>query len=205
MMRLAVALLVSASSRRGVDARGSSCSMEVGMNVLRLILVSAALSHAPVADAASLTLTMNVIDAGGVGRSIGTVEMRDTRYGLLIAPKLSDLPPGLHGFHVHENPACGSTAPNSQVGAGLAAGGHYDPAKTGKHLGPEDRNGHLGDLPVLVVDPDGTATLPVLAPRLKVKDVKDRSLMVHAGQDNYSDQPAPLGGGGARIACGVIK
>ena len=28
---------------------------------------------------------------------------------------------------------------------------------------------------------------------------------VHAGGDNYSDQPAPLGGGGARIACGVIK
>ncbi|MBF9200908.1 superoxide dismutase, partial [Acinetobacter baumannii] len=23
--------------------------------------------------------------------------------------------------------------------------------------------------------------------------------------DNYSDSPLPLGGGGARIACGVIK
>jgi Cu-Zn family superoxide dismutase len=29
--------------------------------------------------------------------------------------------------------------------------------------------------------------------------------MVHTGGDNYSDTPAPLGGGGARIACGVIK
>jgi Cu-Zn family superoxide dismutase len=28
--------------------------------------------------------------------------------------------------------------------------------------------------------------------------------MIHAGGDNYADQPAPLGGGGARIACGVI-
>ena len=28
--------------------------------------------------------------------------------------------------------------------------------------------------------------------------------MVHASGDNYSDDPAPLGGGGARIACGVI-
>lgn len=99
------------------------------MNLLRLIPVGAALAHASVADAASLMLTMNAIDAGGVGRSIGTVEMRDTRYGLFIAPKLSDLPPGLHGFHVHENPACGPTAPNGQTGAGLAAGGHYDPAK----------------------------------------------------------------------------
>jgi Cu-Zn family superoxide dismutase len=28
--------------------------------------------------------------------------------------------------------------------------------------------------------------------------------MIHEGGDNYSDQPKPLGGGGARIACGVI-
>jgi superoxide dismutase, Cu-Zn family len=30
------------------------------------------------------------------------------------------------------------------------------------------------------------------------------SIMIHSGGDNYSDQPAPLGGGGARIACGVV-
>ena len=58
---------------------------------------------------------------------------------------------------------------------------------------------------MLVVDPDGTATLAVLAPRLKVSDVLGRALMIHAGGDNYSDQPLPLGGGGARIACGVIQ
>jgi Cu-Zn family superoxide dismutase len=29
--------------------------------------------------------------------------------------------------------------------------------------------------------------------------------MVHAGGDNYDDTPAPLGGGGARIACGIVK
>ena len=28
--------------------------------------------------------------------------------------------------------------------------------------------------------------------------------MIHAGGDNYSDEPQPLGGGGGRIACGVI-
>jgi Cu-Zn family superoxide dismutase len=58
---------------------------------------------------------------------------------------------------------------------------------------------------VLVVDKDGTANLPVLAPRLKVSNLDGRSVMVHAGGDNYADQPAPLGGGGGRIACGVIK
>jgi Cu-Zn family superoxide dismutase len=29
--------------------------------------------------------------------------------------------------------------------------------------------------------------------------------MIHEGGDNYSDKPKPLGGGGARIACGVVK
>ena len=59
-------------------------------------------------------------------------------------------------------------------------------------------------MPVLFVDADGTASLPTLAPRLKVKDLHKHSVMIHAGGDNYADQPAPLGGGGPRIACGVI-
>ncbi|WP_313680471.1 superoxide dismutase family protein, partial [Pantoea vagans] len=46
---------------------------------------------------------------------------------------------------------------------------------------------------------------PVLAPRLKsLKEIKGKALMVHAGGDNHADHPAPLGGGGARYACGVI-
>ncbi len=28
--------------------------------------------------------------------------------------------------------------------------------------------------------------------------------MVHAGGDNHADHPAPPGGGGARVVCGVI-
>ena len=43
---------------------------------------------------------------------------------------------------------------------------------------------------------------PVLGPRLKLADLKGRALMVHAGGDNHADHPAPLGGGGARVACG---
>jgi Cu-Zn family superoxide dismutase len=28
--------------------------------------------------------------------------------------------------------------------------------------------------------------------------------MIHAGGDNHAEHPAPLGGGGPRIACGVV-
>jgi len=50
----------------------------------------------------------------------------------------------------------------------------------------------------------GKATLAVLAPRLKAADIAGRSLMIHAGGDNYADHPAKLGGGGARVAFGVV-
>jgi Cu-Zn family superoxide dismutase len=29
--------------------------------------------------------------------------------------------------------------------------------------------------------------------------------MIHGGGDNYADAPALLGGGGARVACGIVK
>ncbi|WP_108963824.1 superoxide dismutase family protein [Escherichia coli] len=37
------------------------------------------------------------------------------------------------------------------------------------------------------------------------KEIKGRSLMLHAGGDNHHDHPEPLGGGGARMACGIIQ
>jgi Cu-Zn family superoxide dismutase len=56
------------------------------------------------------------------------------------------------------------------------------------------------------VGADGAAGTAVTAPRLtKLAEVKGKALMIHAGGDNYADKPAPLGGGGARIACGVIE
>lgn len=157
------------------------------------------------AAAETKTATVNAISASGIGASLGTITFRDTPQGLFVEPKLTGLPPGRRGFHIHENANCGPGQRDGQAVAGLAAGGHYDPAKTGKHLGPHEKAGHLGDVPILVVGADGAATLPVLAPRLKAKDLTGRAIMIHAGGDNYSDQPEPLGGGGGRVACGVIK
>jgi Cu-Zn family superoxide dismutase len=86
---------------------------------------------------------------------------------------------------------------------GALAGGHLDARKTGTHAGP-DGAGHEGDLPPLVVGADGKASTPVMTKRLALQDLQGKALMVHEGGDNFSDQPKPLGGGGKRIACGVI-
>lgn len=129
---------------------------------------------------------------------VGTITATDVKYGVMFTPDLKGLvpylTPGPHGFHVHVNPSCANN--------GMAAGGHFDPYNTGHHLGPYG-NGHLGDLPVISVDVQGNATIPVVAPRLKVKDILDHSLMIHNGSDTYSDSPE-LGGGGMRMVCGVI-
>jgi superoxide dismutase, Cu-Zn family len=169
------------------------------------IAVAMVVTATVAAYAASETVTMNAIDASGIGTEIGTLRLSDTNAGLEITAQVTNLPAGDHGFHIHVNPNCGpGTGPNGQPAAGLAAGGHYDPANTGKHLGPHGE-GHKGDMPVLTVDSSGKATKTIIAPHLAVADVKGRSIMIHAGGDNYSDQPAPLGGGGARVACGVVK
>lgn len=152
----------------------------------------------------SVDISMNHVSRYGVGDPIGAINARDTEHGVLFTPNLRGLTPGMHGFHVHENADCGSGEKDGEKIAGLAAGGHYDPKNTGVHAGPFG-DGHLGDLPALFVAAEGTATLPVLAPRLKLHDLDGRSLMIHAGGDNYSDQPKALGGGGARMACGVVK
>lgn len=156
------------------------------------------------ASAADVEVTMKKVDANGVGESIGTIMFRDTSdVGLVVIPKLQGLKPGAHGFHIHENPDCAAHSAEGKTMAAGAAGGHYDPEKTGRHEGPAG-NGHLGDLPQLLVGPDGEARTAVVAPRLQVPDLIGRTVMIHEGGDNYSDQPKPLGGGGARVACGVI-
>ena len=164
--------------------------------VLGLLACSAALAQTPV--------NLHLVGDTGATQAIGSITLSESPYGVVFTPALGDLPPGLHGFHVHENPSCDAGQKDGKPVPALAAGGHYDPTGTGRHGTPWG-TGHLGDLPPLYVDGSGHATTAVLAPRLKLADLAGRALMVHAGADNHGDHPLPLGGGGARIACGVVR
>lgn len=165
--------------------------------MLKVVSVILGLSLSSLAFADTV-VPMNFTAENGSGGAAGSVTISETPYGLLFTPNLHDLTPGAHGFHIHENPSCDQN--------GMAAGGHFDPKKTGKHLGPYNNAGHEGDLPVLYVNADGTATTPLLAPRLRsLKQINAHALMVHDMGDNYSDTPEKLGGGGGRMVCGVIS
>lgn len=145
--------------------------------------------------ASAAPITVKVYDTDDKHEPRGTIIFKNGPGGLLVKPNLHGLPPGPHGFHIHQNPSCQN--------GGMAAGGHLDPKQTNMHLGPYGE-GHLGDLPVLYVNADGDARSSLIAPHLNIEKIEGRSVVIHAGGDNYTDAP-PSGGGGPRIACGIIR
>jgi Cu-Zn family superoxide dismutase len=159
------------------------------------------------AGAAELRAELRLATPTGPGAAVGSVNIADSPAGAVVKTALKGLPPGPHGFHIHENGSCAPSTPAgaAQPVAAGGAGGHFDPQKAGKHEGPQGA-GHLGDLPALTAAADGAATATLTAPHIKdVAGLRGKAVVVHAGGDNYSDQPAPLGGGGARFACGVLE
>lgn len=151
--------------------------------------------------AQSVTVPMNKVTEQGVGESIGSISATETKQGLSFRVDVKGLPAGLRGFHIHEKGDCGTSMQNGKPVAGGAAGPHWDPDNTKSHKGPE-KGGHKGDLPALELKADNSS-VTVNIDKLTIADIAGKALMIHGGGDNYSDSPEN-GGGGARIACGVV-
>lgn len=102
----------------------------------KLWLIPAVFIVTPLGAEEGLVIEMHHIDRDGTGAAIGTIAATDGPGGLELRPAVGDLPPGAHGFHVHENPSCGPGEKDGAPQAGIAAGDHYDPTDTGRHEGP---------------------------------------------------------------------
>ena len=128
-------------------------------------------------------------------KAIGEVSFEQTNGGVHVLAIVNHLPPGSHGFHIHEKGDC--SAPD-----GTSAGGHFNP--TGQpHGNPSGGPHHAGDLPMLVADKKGKAKLDTTVAGISVSSIVGRGLVVHADPDDYKTQPA--GNSGARIACGAVQ
>jgi Cu-Zn family superoxide dismutase len=162
-----------------------------------------AISAPAFAAAKPLKVKMSFVTAEGVGKPAGTITVKETKDGVTLETDLKDLSPGEHGFHMHEKGSCEPADKDGKKTAAQSAGGHFDPDATKAHKGPGG-GGHKGDLPKLEVNDKGVSKQKLEVKGLKLADFTGHSLMIHAGGDNYSDTPKPLGGGGERIACGVV-
>jgi len=143
---------------------------------------------------------------GPTGAELGTVEFKQEHDVVRVKGKVEGIPAGFHGFHVHSVGSC--------VGPTFAsAGPHLNPAAV------THRN-HAGDMPVLLVNADGTAEATFDTDRFSVDDLFDgdgSAVIVHANADNYANIPTDrydpdpdattlaTGDAGGRIACGVVE
>lgn len=167
-------------------------------------LVSASSSHA------WHTATASLIDTNG--NTAGEVRLLVSGGKMRVTARVQ-LPgefAGFHGFHVH---AVGVCDPRAANGPFTTAGGHLAEAGT-------THRDHWGDLPSLLVNRDGTASMTVRTDRVdlaKLFDADGAAVIVHVGPDNFANIPtryAPngpdaatlsTGDAGGRLACGVLR
>lgn len=135
---------------------------------------------------------------GADGATVGTALLRPGTDGVQVTLSVNGLPPGTHGVHLHQAGRCDPPDFTS-------AGGHLNPA--GKQHGVQNPQGpHAGDLPNLIVGPDGRGTLGMTlagATMDGLLDADGAAMVVHAAPDDLMTDPS--GNSGGRVACGVLS
>lgn len=121
-----------------------------------------------------------------------------------ITISVTGLKPGPHGVHLHAVGRC--EAPFT------SAGGHFDPGPHGLMDPDTNHPFHMGDLPNLVADANGRATLKAITTRatlsagpVSLMDADGTAIIIHENVDQGITGAEKSGvSGGPRIACGVV-
>mgnify|MGYP001168840432 CR=1 FL=1 len=138
---------------------------------------------------------------GRDGKELGTVTVVETTSGVLVKLHLKGLPPGPHGFHLHESRKC--------EGDFSSAGAIYNPLGA-KHGFLNDEGPMAGDMPNIYANALGEVELELLSPFVtlnkeseeSVFDTDGTSVVIFEKADDYVS--VPEGNAGARIACGSL-
>ncbi len=127
----------------------------------------------------------------------GVVTFTKEEGGIRVVAKLSGVPKGEHGFHIHEFGDCSAAD-------GTSAGGHFNPTNM-QHAGPMADKRHVGDLGNVTADDEGSVALDYVDKHLAFvgpSSIIGHAVILHANADDLTTQPT--GNAGGRIACGVI-
>ena|SRR5947209_10833768 len=127
----------------------------------------------------------------------GTVHFQDQGDGTVeVVVDLTNVPPGVHGFHVHEKGDCGNNGQN--------AGAHFNPTNT-VHGAQDAQSHHAGDFGNVTADANGEVHTRFMTHSVTVKEgplsVVGHAVVLHGNPDDLVSQPA--GNAGPRIACGI--
>jgi len=152
------------------------------------------------AGVASDTMRATATVRNASGRELGTLTLSGTQQGLTASGRLTGLPPGAHGIHLHTTGQC--TPPFESAGA------HWNP--TNRQHGTQNPQGpHFGDFPNITVGADSSVNVQSTTPGGTLRrtnalmDADGAAIVVHAAADD--DRTDPSGASGNRVACGVIS
>jgi Cu-Zn family superoxide dismutase len=143
-------------------------------------------------------MAMAMLHPSGSQTARGSVHFQDAGdQGVEVKVDLVGVPPGTHGFHVHEGTECGTN--------GAAAGGHFNPM-TMPHGAPDAVSHHAGDFGNVTADDKGEVHTTFYTHSISLKEgqsnyVVGRTVVLHGNADDLTSQPA--GNAGPRISCGV--
>ena len=173
---------------------------------MRHVLAALAISLAAASAVAAENPPMAQIPLkNAAGATVGSATLRPGAHGVLLRVEVKGLAPGWHGLHFHETGDC-SKSDFTSAGAHV----HGQASKVHGLLNPDFNE--AGDLPNLFVGTDGSGAAEVYSSFVTLTtdkaggpalmDADGSALVIHASPDDYMSQP--IGGAGARIACGVI-
>jgi len=139
---------------------------------------------------------------GADGRPRGTVSVVQVHGGVSLSVQAENMPPGVHGAHVHAVGRC--DRPDF-----ASAGPHWNP--TNRLHGRENPAGaHMGDIPNITIGADGRGTLQyeiqgawIRRGATPMLDADGAAFVIHANADDHRTDPS--GNSGGRVACAVLR
>jgi len=178
--------------------------MHLTLKMILMLLILILPTHVLATDHIGQKARTDIINNDG--KIIGEAIFTQGAEGVLINIKASNLPAGKHGMHFHEVGTC------EDHNHFKMAKGHIMPTNRPHGYLNKDGGPHEGNLPNLIVAENGEVEVELYSHMVSINGAGNKPallddngsvLMIHINEDDHTTQP--IGGSGARIACGVVE